>query len=516
MNLGVGLLVESVQWRECLRQEGVPYVLVDLSDSTTLSNIAVLVVNRNLRDNERRVVEEYLSGGGSILGFSHHLQSVAGAQHRRERIEYIVGSHDAIFPDVHLLDIGRDCMVACEANCMKTQAGVYAVFAGSMHGGHAVILPFDLEEVLGDHRAASKNFYATVDRLPSERVSLVGKGEVRHLVRRALEFLHHVRGLPYIHLWYYPSGKKNLFAFRIDSDGAPQRDVDELYALARSHNIPMTWFLDVKSHESWLQHFRYMSGQEFGVHCYEHHTYPTYEANLRNIQRAKHGMEAVGLIPGGFAAPFGIWNLELAKAAREIGFAYTSEFSFAYDTLPMYAATDSQQYALQVPIHPICIGSMRKVGYTEKRMKEYHRVTIARKLARHEPLFFYHHPTHRHWDVVNDLFEQMQENNVECTTLGEFAGWWKQREQIKLAADLQEGSLNIGFARLNERCWIRITTPGNKEAMCPPAERIDLSRLVWRQQASREPVPEDIHRIREFDPRAMVGELYNRLSRRLR
>ncbi|MFN0158059.1 MAG: polysaccharide deacetylase family protein [Bacteroidota bacterium] len=516
MRLGVGILAETPQWREMLRQEGVPHKRADLAANNLVGDIAVLIVNRNLYDKERILVEEYLSRGGAVLGFSHHLQGVAGTQHRAEKVEYIAGDHDTLFPEVHLLDVSRECLVPREANCLKTQAGTFSVFAGSLYGGHAVVLPFDIEELVGDHRSVNKNFYSTIDRLPSEQVSVVGKGEARHLVGRAIEYLHHARGLPYLHLWYFPSGQKNLFAFRIDSDGAPQHDVDALYAVARDHNVPMTWFLDVKSHEQWLRHFRVMVGQEFGVHCYEHQTYPTREANLRNIQQAKRLMEAEGLSTAGFAAPFGMWNTELAKAVEEIGFEYTSEFSFAYDTFPMHPIIDDRQYTLQIPVHPICIGSMRKVGYSEKRMIEYYHMVIAQKLARREPLFFYHHPLHRCWNVVSALFQEARSHGIESTTLGEYARWWKKREIVELTATIDGGIIHTQCVAANETCWARVTTSGNRESFTPLSDTINLLHLAWHQLPSPPPAPADIRRIREFDPRAMVGKLYTALSRRFK
>ncbi|MCZ6775616.1 MAG: hypothetical protein O7D34_04055, partial [Ignavibacteria bacterium] len=200
MKLQIGLVTQSLVWEQICLQEGVPFGIVDLATKDVQEECSLLVVNRPLTELERENVEQYLRNGGGVLGYALYLFQVAGTNSLRERLDYIVSDHDEVFSDLHLIDLGIYGSVPREANCMRTCANTFAVFAGPLGGGFAVILPFDAVEVLKDYRAASKNFYFTRDRLPSERVSLVSKGEVRHLLHRSFEYLHHVRGLPYAHL----------------------------------------------------------------------------------------------------------------------------------------------------------------------------------------------------------------------------------------------------------------------------------------------------------------------------
>ncbi|MEK9139126.1 MAG: hypothetical protein AAB393_18555, partial [Bacteroidota bacterium] len=379
-------------------------------------------------------------------------------------------------------------------------------------------LPFDVEQMFYDSRAASKNFYFTRERLPAERVSLVSKGEMHHLVHRALEYLHHARGLPYAHLWYFPDGQRNLFAFRVDTDAAAQKDIDGLYRIAREHSISMSWYLDVKSHEPWLNHFSYMVNQEIGLHCYEHQTYEIYELNAKNMEAGLHAMRSHGLNPKGFAAPFGIWNTGLARAIDEHGFEYSSEFSYAYDTLPMYPADNGTLFsALQVPIHPISIGSLRRVGYSEEQMTSYYRMCVDQKLARCEPLFFYHHPTHRGYNIVEHLFQYVQEKGIGGTTLGDFASWWKKRAVSPLSLHLEGSMVRVELPdAFDASVHVRLTNASGYEAIVRPQTLLDLSSLVWTKSAPMPEVPSDIRRLRDFDPRATLGNLYNTLIRKLR
>lgn len=498
-----------------LTQEGVPWAVIDAGSQEINRQCSALVVNRPLSLGERDAVEQYLKSGGGVLGHARHLSGVARSQCRPERIEYLLNDHHSPFSDIQLMDVARDGFVSSEANCLRTQSNAPAVLAGELGGGVAVLLPFDIGDVMNDHRAATKNFYFTPERLPAERTSLVSKGEIRHLIKAGLEFLHSMRGIPYVHTCYFPEGKRNLFALRIDTDGAPRVDIDALHGIAQSHDIGMSWFLDVKSHEKWVHHFSTMSRQEIGVHCYEHRTYSTYEENLNNLRKAKHIMEASGVLSYGMTAPFGIWNEGLAKAIDEMGFEYSSEFSFAYDSLPIYPVSDSTQFkALQIPIHPICIGSLLKVGYSQSKMIDYCQWVVEQKLQKNEPLFFYHHPSHKHWEVVESLVTTMKDHNISHTTFLDFARWWRRRAACRFSIELQEETLLMdwGTAECGD-IRLHISHRGH-ETVVMPSRRIDLSGLSWSISANEVLPPEDIRRMREFDLRTTIAGLYAKIQRK--
>lgn len=519
MKIRIGLVTRSNAWEQLCAQEGIPCVVVDLAGQSIADECSILVVTRTLSGEERVVVEHYLRNGGAAIGYTAHLRNVVGVDGTEQNLSYIVADHHEVFRSIHLLDVGVQGLIPRGANALRTDTGTFAVAAGPLGGGWAVVLPFDVEVLFQDARPANKSFYASPERLPSERVSLVGKGELRHLIHDAFLYLHQIRNLPYVHLWYFPNDLRNVFAFRIDSDGATREDVDRLYSIALESDTPMSWFLDVRRHEQWLEHFRYFVGQEIGLHCYDHQTYPTFDANLKNIAKGVQEMRRSGLQAAGFAAPYGIWNPELAKAIDEAGFEYSSEFSYAYDTFPLFAETDGTVFhTLQTPIHPICIGSMLKVGYTDAKMIEYFDRVIRLKISRHEPLFFYHHPTHRRWDVVRWI-ATFRQQGVENMTLGEYARWWKRRIGVKYSADFDGGEIRIQHdgSSMPDDVWIRIVNPKREEVVIPSKEVLNLASISnWTTPEHPAPPPEDIRRIREFDPRQMVGQLFNTLIRTIR
>ncbi len=520
MRIRAGLTSPSRVWEQFLVQEGLPFGTVDLMSEVTVQEWSVLIITRRLGSADRDSVEAYLRSGGAILGYAGHLPEGRESAPRRERLEYLVSDGTGPFGSVGLIDLGMEGEVPREANQLKTQQDTFGLFLGSREGSPACILPFDPERALADFRAANMSFHAKPDRLPTERVSLVGKGGVRRLLHTALEYLHTARNLPYVHLWYYPEGRRTLFAFRVDTDFAARKEIDDLYAVARTSDIGMTWFIDVKSHEPWLGHFASMVGQEFGVHCYEHKVHDERAANLANFGRAKRVLEAAGFHPAGFAAPYGMWSPGLASVVRELGFAYSSEFSCAYDTLPLLPAAGSEFHGPpQIPVHPVSIGSLRRAGYTTQQMKEYFRASADQKIVSAEPAFFYHHPTHQYWDVVEFLFRHVRDQGIEPMTLGGFAQWWAQRGLTSYTASLERNVLTLDTAKppspSGNSVFLRIVRGDGRDALVPPAPRIDLGAVQWVETPSYHP-PSDLRRMREFDPRRAFGDLYTSMMRKLR
>ncbi len=519
MRLRAGLLHPSPQWQQLLSQEGFPAAVVDFNDFKP-SDWSLLVLNRAVEGKELSIISSYLHGGGAILTFMGHAGGLVGVSNCRSQIEYVVSRSGDPLEDVGLVDIETDCLVSREANVFPTEKGENSIFIGALGKGYAADLPFDPATILFDSRRSTRLFYATRERLPAEEVSHVGKGAIRFLIHRVLELLHHARGLQYAHLGYFPGGRENLFAYRIDTDGGSRVEIEELHSVASKCDIPLSWYLDVKSHEQWLGVFRSFQGHETGVHCYEHRTYDSSLENSENIARALGLMRASGMDPAGFSSPFGHWNTGLAQAIDELGFLYSSEFSFAYDTLPFYPESSGRRFkALQIPIHPVCIGSMLRVGYGEQDMKQYFHRSVDWKLCRSEPLFYYHHPANGCLDVVKDHFDYVKARGIGTTTLADFARWWKEREEIhfELATDGGKTEFRIASPRpANHSVWLDVSSPDGFSKMISRETGTAIRSEGEWQPVLRALPPQDIRRTREFDVRAFLGYWYNYFLRKLR
>jgi len=512
MKIQVGLLKTTPMWEELLVQEGVPFGVIEKGGWPSLEEYSVAIINRRITSDENTNVREYLRNGGAVLTRADYAEGLGGMSVRPENIEYIFG--DNIFP-IGLTDISREGFVVSEANCLRTEKNAHTAFVGDFSGGYAVLLPFDIAEVTEDCRAGERTFYAHRERLPSERVSAVSKGNVRLLLHQCLEHLHHVRHMPYAHLSYFPDNQSNIFAFRIDSDGASQEEVNELYAIGQEFEIPISWYLDAKSHEQWLARFAEMEGQEIGVHCYDHRTYDDAERIRKDIEHAATLLEEIGIRRSGFSAPYGVWSPPLAQVLDELEFEYSSEFSYAYDTLPLRPSFQGRRFeTLQVPIHPICIGSLLKIGYSPQDQKRYFASIIKAKRQQPEPLFFYHHPSHMHWGVVRDLFETMRNENIRCMSLGEYAAWWKRRTLVRMSLEIMEDKIVIRSSdTLPDDIRLRVTREDKTEAIAPMSSPLKLQSLNWTPTSPAPALPDDFRRIKEFDLRQSVGKLFTRLQR---
>ncbi|HTO93181.1 MAG TPA: hypothetical protein VMM80_02375, partial [Bacteroidota bacterium] len=207
MMLRAGMIGGSPGWEELLRQVGVPFVAAKTGDEESFS---VLIVTRPLDSEEAGFVRRYLGGGGAVMGASVFMGDLVARRDEPVRLAHIVPETNEKIVGLSLMDIETTVYVPREANCLRADDLQFAVFAGSLAGGLSVVTPFDPGELMGDYRAIERYFYARPERLPSERVARVAKGELAHFVAGALEFLHHERGLPFARLSPFPAGATNV------------------------------------------------------------------------------------------------------------------------------------------------------------------------------------------------------------------------------------------------------------------------------------------------------------------
>ena len=516
MNIRVGMIGRSPGWEELLCQVGVP-VLHPIPSGSPPGTFSAIVASRQLNGDEVAFVREYLRSGGGILGSSAFLERLLAGTGDPMRLSYLCPEPGCRIRGLSLLDVERVGSVPREANCLRTSENVHAVFAGELHGGLAVVPPFDPGEAMEDFRGAERYFYARPERLPSERVSRVAKGELLHFVRGALEYLHHGRGIPFASLSPFPGNAVNVFAFRIDTDRGTREEIDELYRISAESEVPFTWFVDAGSHRSWLGRFAEMERQEIGLHCLDHRIYLDAGKDEENIRRGLTVMNESGLAPSSFAAPFGFWSPDLGRAIDRAGFRYSSEFAWAYDSLPQYPVTRTGRYGtMQIPVHPIAIGSMRRSGFTPAQMIQYFHDAVGAKLSRREPLFFYHHPGHRQWDVVRDLCAHIRQSGARTITMGEYAAWWSARRALRPTFRLDGDSVVTSVERVapgQSACdvSVRIIRKGGEEILVPLPE--GNPGKEWQHVEPYVP-PADILRMREFDLRGEIGRQFTRLQRR--
>jgi hypothetical protein len=183
--------------------------------------------------------------------------------------------------------------------------------------------------------------------------------------------------------------------------------------------------------------------------------------------------------------------------------SYSSEFSYDYDNVPSYPFINNHfTSVLQLPIHPICPGSLRRSGYTEEEMVEYFISLIDKKLSLREPICFYHHPTHHFTEVFDIVFQYIRENHIHACSYSEYALWWMKRNnvQIHFTFDEMTKTISSDIENSNKDVWYRISLLKDIETITHlQSGATQLSNFNFVDRPNRYQIPEDSLRIRKFD-----------------
>ena len=492
--ISIGLVGHHPAWKLLLDQIGISWTVIELIHSDMAAQHSVVIVPQSTAENEERLLQEYASSGGAVLyTYSHPLTSKKAAAKKyttslppHHTPEYAYSDIFDIYGTVYLFEDGKFIRTEQIGDGIISYCGI------------------DISSMVVDQRAIRKNFYAPTRRLPHELVSVISKNAIRQILQTHLEFLHHKRSLPFVHKWFFPNGENTLFTFRIDSDKGSKEQIDEIFHLGRRHDIPISWFLDVKSHEQWLDHFQNFDRQEIGIHCYEHATYNNLLLNKENFEKARTLLMKQNIPTTGMTVPTGAWNNAIGGAIRDLGFIYSSEFCYDYDNFPSFPVVDSAlSPVLQLPVHPVCIGIMIREKMSIEEMVEYYKTIIDRKLLFREPICFYHHPTHKHNEVFEQVFQYMNAKKILKYTYREYAQWWKRRCQCSYSVSYDGVSLQLNFSQPSE-VMLRISIPDSGEVIIAPTEIVRLDSLPFTAEEPPHVPPSDIMRARRFTRRHIL------------
>lgn len=496
-HLTIALLDPRPAWELLLGQLGVDWDIPgDLSALSPASHAAV-ICNRPLSGDSAAALEAYLRQGGAVLDTGPLFEVLFNERPNRTYLRTVYpGQTHPLFKGIDLIDLfSRHWTLKNDA----IERGLVAFRTAGK--GTAAFLGLDLDHLLLDTRRQRKAFYhPDVERFPNELVSRVSKGAVSRLVERLLQELFFRRRLPYVHWWHYPEGAPTLFGLRLDSDYGERDRIHAYLSLLDEQEIPATWFVHAEAHEDWIADFATFRGHEIAAHGYRHHTYRDYDSNASNIRRCQALLGAHGIRARGFAAPYGLWNGRLARVMDDLGLTYSSEFSLAYDHWPFHPHfRHAALSTLQVPVHPVCIGSLANAGFTPAAMRAYFTGRIRRSLANHDPLLLYDHPTHDHLDVIADVLSTVRDAGIPCRTLGAYADWWVTRGRTRWTGVVRDDTLAVQAEGAAADLYLGIHRSG-VAARVRPASEIDLAGLRW-ERSDPEALPADIRRVRRFDPR---------------
>ena len=397
------------------------------------------------------------------------------------KISYIKFQHsesDELFNNYLICDLYNHCKIPVSSNHLENQDKIKSVLTMSVGKGSLIVFPEGFVSLVHRRGWIRKNFYSSFSNdFTSEQVSKVSKGIIRIHIQKALEYLFHKRGLPFVHLWFYPDGARNIFSFRIDTDMGTEEEINSLNNLLQNFNIPATWFVETKSSQNRIELFSKLKNQEISYHCYRHKTFLSYKKNEENITKGLKILENTGISPKGYAAPYGKWNRTIAKTIDNFNFLYSSEFGFAYDSLPLFPYYNSGfSKTLQIPIHPVSAGRLKWGGHSDENMIKYFFSIIEQKLFLNEPIIFYTHPFEKRVNVFEKVFERIINYDIEnlknnetikrkipILTFSEYAEWWKKRLAVDWKAEEIDSKIFIKSNNPDESIkWRAIYPSGEK------------------------------------------------------
>ncbi|MDD8017430.1 MAG: hypothetical protein PHP42_03545 [Bacteroidota bacterium] len=497
VKIQIGLAQYETGWEVLLEQIGISWNVIPDFNLVTVNEYSMVIINKHLSIDETSNLQKFLRDGGASLNTSSG--DIGTSQTRRVSSFPPTVTESYRFCDI--LDIFNNCHFFPNNDIVQwTEVGK----------GISANLGIDIQTQLLSKKVIRKNFYTESKRLPNERVVQRSKAPLRQLVTSLLEFLHHKRNLPFIHKWYFPENHETIFTFRIDSDKGTQEQIENLYALGEKHNIPTTWFLDVKSHLNWLEYFSKFERQEIGVHCFEHVVYPSKILNKENFDKARAVLNKYQINAKGISAPTGAWNNQIGEAIEELGFDYSSEFGYDYDNLPSFPLLhDSFLSVLQLPIHPICIGSLLRTHSSNTEMISYFISVIENKIIANEPVCLYHHPTHMHNDVFEEVFNYINQAGIQKFSYSQYAKWWKKRSTCHFDILVDETKVYCKNGESADDVWLRISLPDGNEAIMSTDNDIFLDELANTAKRKFPECSKDIMRTRSFDGRHYIQNAFD-------
>jgi peptidoglycan/xylan/chitin deacetylase (PgdA/CDA1 family) len=500
----MGLSIKTVitaydpAWELILEQIGVDWSVLPDFAGLSPSACSLIIVNSAVTQNQMDILRQYAHNGGAVLFTPPGTDQVQRHSVGNKFLRFLPPQKRQEYSFSTLFDLHRKTFVFSNDSLTLSE---------EFGAGIISYLGVDVSGIMNDQRISRKAFIAEAARLPNERVARSSKNALRQLIHSHIEYLHHKRNIPFVHKWYYPNGASSIFTFRIDSDKGSQEEIEQIFRLCEEHHIPATWFLDVKSHEPWLSYFRKFSRQEIGIHCYHHAVYNSIVLNKENFEKAKTLLERQGIHPAGIAAPTGEWNPYFGKAIQELGMQYSTEFGYDYDNFPSFPPiAGSMSSVLQLPIHPICIGSLLRARFSPVAMISYFKEIIDAKIALSEPVCLYHHPTHDHREVFKEVFEYIQSRNVGAMSYADYARWWKRRSEHRLTCTIDGTAMHLGGID-DAAVWARITLPGDKVKVLPVRHDIDLTKLTYDAPAADGGFDQSVTRARQFFLRHIIQDI---------
>ena len=485
MRLSVGITHLTPAWEILLKQIAPPFEILSPDIKWTPDNYSCIVTSGRLDHFSIERLLHFIHMGGSILSETVAAEQLINTRSTSYFIHYINTENDAIFEAVPSGFIGCQLSIPNNATFTQDTHGKKLIEYKKVGQGQILVLPGGLVNSILSQAHTRRNFPTAGPWLPSERVARVSKRTVRELVSQSLNELVLKRELPFVSLSAFPDSSNSIFSFRIDTDFASISDVENMYRLCSKHQIPATWFVETASCQSWIHRYADMANQDIGLHCFKHRIARKYAGNEKNVNKGKSALRINGINPKGYAAPFGEWNYSLNKALEHHGFQYSSEFSLDYDNLPFKPVLNERfSSILQIPIHPISIGSLRNARHSTMEMVKYYDAVIDEHILSQLPIIFYDHPANTNLEVLDQVFQTIGEKNIPKLSMGDYSDWWLIREKTSWEAKLNNGRLYLSTKEPKNGVQVNVFRDQQNCTISLDNNALDMNELKWETNQS--------------------------------
>lgn len=461
--LCTGLISPSSYLISVLDSIGVWYEEIDFEKNLFVNYSTLIYEGTELTTNKKNKILGFLNSGGGLLEISSD-PVFFRCNTQKSFSKTIVNTHSQTeFDRIPYLDIYAEWTSSDNSQLFSGlidfQKHKSELLSKGFIGLNLNSLPDSLNYIRKRFISSSKDF-------PDEIVNKVSRDSLNDIIELCLQKLIHEQQLPFLKKWTSPQ-LKPVFGFRIDSDYGSKQALKEIFILLSSKNILATWFLHVQEHESYLDIFKSFKNQELALHGYKHGYSSSNSKIKENIQLGLNKLEQAGIHPNGFCSPYGIWNFSLQQALTGFNFKYTSEFTTGYNCVPFFIP-DTEH--LQIPIHPVCTGSLSRKRYSSDQIRDYFLNIYDYKISLFKPVFFYHHPMQKGLNVFGEIFTKVKQDELTNLTFNEYADFWKKRQRQQISV-YSEGS-KIFIDSDNPDLFLYISNSHSKFDLIPSKSQI--------------------------------------------
>jgi len=276
-----------------------------------------------------------------------------------------------------------------------------------------------------------KGFYFSQKKLPSEEIPLQDGGGLQRLFLSAMIYLFNLQNIPLAIKSFSPAADKIPFLFRIDTDFSDKKTI-EMYRENIKSNVVFSWFVHCNVFENSKELFGAAPNDEFALHCFSHKVKPANE----NLQKGINLLKKFGKNPLGYCAPYGVRNKSADIFLKNnFGFEYSSDFSFASDSLAFFV---EETGLWQIPVFPLCIGSFNGLPCDEDDIIEVFERYFERQMKYENPFVLYDHPNHKRFDLLNKILEKAGEYPILPMTFIDYCRFLQRRKEIEIEISIDD------------------------------------------------------------------------------